>query len=121
MKTIDRIMLFIKHMKLSARKFDISIGASNGYTLRMHKNNASVGSDVIEKILKVYPRINLVWLMTGKGEMFLPAEEFATSEVAPSIIEQIVNERIDARMIEERKQLKKEIIAEIDQEIKANS
>ena len=37
MKTVDRLMQFIAHEGLSARKFDLSIGASNGYTLRMKK------------------------------------------------------------------------------------
>ena len=59
-------MLVIKHLGISARQFDISIGTANGYILRMQKNNASVGSDVIECIIQVYPEINLVWLITGQ-------------------------------------------------------
>ena len=74
-KTIDRLMQFIKFAGLSARQFDLSIGASNGYTLRMVKNNASIGSDVIENILKVYPQLNVVWLITGEGEMLKKKEE----------------------------------------------
>jgi hypothetical protein len=45
---------------MSTRQFDLSIGTGNSYTLRMQKNNASVGSNVIERIAKVYPQINLV-------------------------------------------------------------
>ena len=70
----------IKHLNLSARQFDLSISASNGYTLRMQKNNASVGSDVIERIVKLYPQVNLVWLITGKGDMLLEEQ----SAVSPS-------------------------------------
>jgi len=69
LKTIDRLMQFIQYVGLSARQFDISIGASNGYTLRMKKNHASIGSDVIETIIRTYPQLDLVWLMTGEGEM----------------------------------------------------
>jgi hypothetical protein len=47
-------------MGMSARQFDLSIGTANGYILRMEKNNASVVSDVIERIAKKYPKINLV-------------------------------------------------------------
>ena len=61
----------VSALELSARQFDISIGTANGYTLRMKKNNASVGSDVIERIKQKYPQVNLVWLITGKGEMFI--------------------------------------------------
>ena len=74
-KTIDRLMQFIEHAGLSARQFDLSIGASNGYTLRMRKNHASIGSDVIENIVKTYPQLNLIWLITGEGEMLNPGIE----------------------------------------------
>ena len=74
-KTIDRLMQFIEHAGLSARQFDLSIGASNGYTLRMRKNHASIGSDVIENIVRTYPQLNLIWLITGEGEMLNPGIE----------------------------------------------
>jgi len=51
-KTINRIVKLLDTLNLSARQFDLSIGTGNGYTLRMQKNNASVGSDVIERIIK---------------------------------------------------------------------
>ena len=70
-KTVHRIIELISELKLSARQFDISIGTANGYILRMQKNNASVGSDVIERIIKEYPQVNLVWLITGKGDMYI--------------------------------------------------
>lgn len=69
LKTIDRLIQFVQYTGLSARQFDLSIGVSNGYTLRMQKNNASIGSDVLEKILEVYPQLDVVWLLTGQGEM----------------------------------------------------
>ena len=68
-KTIDRLILFIEYTGLSARKFDLSIGASNGYILRMKKNKASIGSDILEKIIDKYPQLNIIWLLTGKGSM----------------------------------------------------
>ena len=78
LKTIDRLMQFIKHAGLSARQFDMSIGAGNGYTLRMIKNHASVGSDVIETILRTYPQLNVVWLITGEGEMIKKSKKEKT-------------------------------------------
>lgn len=118
-KTIGRIMMLIQHLNLSARKFDISIGASNGYILRMNKNNASVGSDVIEKIIEVYPQVNLIWLITGKGPMLLPEYADSTEPINPSLIEDIVNQKIEAKMKEEKAALMKQILAEIDMEIES--
>ena len=108
LKTIDRLWQFIQYAGLSARQFDLSIGASNGYTLRMKKNHASIGSDVIETILRTYPQLNVVWLLTGEGEMLLPEKQptFASYEQLPSekqaeierLIEQKVKERQDEQL-----------------------
>ena len=119
-KTIDRLMQFIKFAGLSARQFDISIGASNGYTLRMKKNNASIGSDVIENILKVYPQLNVVWLITGQGEMLKKKEEpeILDFEQLPKSrqqeIEDLIEQKIKERQEEELKHLLKEVTEEIE-------
>ena len=119
-KTIDRLMQFIKFAGLSARQFDISIGASNGYTLRMKKNNASIGSDVIENILKVYPQLNVAWLITGEGEMLKKQEEpeILDFDQLPKTrkqeIEQLIEGKIKEKQEEELKRLLKEVTEEIE-------
>ncbi|WP_430410157.1 hypothetical protein [Kordia sp.] len=69
MKIIDRIVKFIKYKNLSMRAFDISIGVGNGYTSKQAKTKASVGSDVLEKIIDQYPDLSPLWLLTGEGDM----------------------------------------------------
>lgn len=69
MKIIDRILLFIQHKNLSMRMFDKSISVGNGYTSKQSKSKASVGSDVLERIIDTYPDLNPMWLLTGEGEM----------------------------------------------------
>ena len=118
-KTIDRLMQFIKHAGLSARQFDISIGASNGYTLRMSKNKASIGSDVIETILRTYPDLNVVWLLTGDGAMLKSQmdEEILDFENLPpgkqKEIERIIEEKIREKQREELKEILKEVTSEM--------
>ncbi|PTX63752.1 hypothetical protein C8N46_101357 [Kordia periserrulae] len=51
------------------RMFDKSISVGNGYTSKQSKANASVGSDVLERIIDTYPDLNPLWLLTGEGEM----------------------------------------------------
>ena len=115
-KTINRIIQLIDQLGISARQFDISIGAANGYTLRMEKNNASVGSDVIERIVKKYPKLNLVWLITGKGPMFL--EDSNHTETSNTVdIDVLVNEKFNEKWSQEKKELLDEIINEIREEI----
>ena len=87
-------------MNLSARQFDLSIGSANGYTLRMVKNNASVGSDVIEKIANVYPDVNLVWLITGQGDMFVRQdnnEPKISDEQVEALIENKISNKIQSK------------------------
>ncbi|MEY8848971.1 hypothetical protein AB9K26_09155 [Psychroserpens sp. XS_ASV72] len=110
-KTIHRIIELVSELKLSARQFDISIGAANGYTLRMKKNNASVGSDVIERIVKEYPQVNLVWLITGKGSMFIAEPKTKVNSKAD--IEEYIDNRIKSESSDEKKKLLNEILKEI--------
>ena len=113
-------MQFIKYAGISARQFDLSIGAANGYTLRMQKNSASIGSDVIENILKVYPQLNVVWLLTGVGDILkndendlkLDFEELSNEK--QSEIETIIERKIRGRQEQELKQLLKEVTKEIE-------
>ena len=113
-------MAFIENSELSARQFYLSIGASNGYILRMKKNNASIGSDVIENIIKTYPQLNIIWLLTGKGQMLNQPEtpEFNDFDEIPLSrqreIERIIEEKIRERQDEERKRLLREVSKEIE-------
>ena len=118
LKTVDRLMQFIEFAGLSARQFDLSIGASNGYTLRMKKNHASIGSDVIESIIKTYPQLNLIWLMTGEGEMLNPDKEVLRTGKLPQAqlneIEKVVEAKIRERQEKELRELLKEVTEEIE-------
>ena len=115
-KTINRIVDFIHQMDMSVRQFDISIGAANGYTLRMEKNNASVGSDVIERIVKKYPKLNLVWLITGNGPMFI--DELNVVSPVKIDVEAFINEKLNEKWSTEKKELLDEIIREINEQKK---
>lgn len=122
LKTVDRLMIFIKESGLSARKFDLSIGASNGYTLRMSKKRASIGSDVIERILKIYPDLNVVWLLTGEGHMLKSqekAEVLDFDRLPPSKqreIEQIIEKKIKEKQNEQLKSMIREVAESLNTE-----
>lgn len=120
-KAIDRIFSIIQSLGMSARQFDMSIGASNGYTLRMKKNNASVGSDILERIVEKYPFVNITWVVTGKGTMF--GTENTTSadssvnhdkRLTYKEVEAIIEQKIKAHQERELKNLMDQIKNEID-------
>lgn len=111
-KTVHRIIKVIEYLNLSARQFDISIGTGNGYILRMKKNNASVGSDVIERIIEVYPQINLVWLITGKGSMLIQNNH---TEIKKSVeIEDYIDKKINQTWHDKKNELVNDILKRID-------
>jgi hypothetical protein len=83
----------------------------------MYKNNASVGSDVIERIKEVYPQINLIWLITGKGEMLIK-ETPKPKNISPEDIEAYITTHFNEKWSKEKKELMDEILKEIDSEIK---
>lgn len=63
-----RLLRYIEAIGSNPRKFSISIGKSDGY-IRTIKG--SIGSDIIGDILRVYPSLNIYWLIIGEGEMLL--------------------------------------------------
>jgi len=69
MTIVDRIILIAENKGLSINKFSQKIGVSNAYFSKQKKNNANVGSQIIENIVSIYPDINLKWLVTGEGQM----------------------------------------------------
>ena len=84
----------------------------------MKKNRASIGSDVIETVLKTYPQLDLVWLMTGEGEMIKPDSTILRSGKLPKAqiaqIEQIVEAKMKEHHINEIRDLLKEVTEEIE-------
>jgi len=69
MNTIERIKQYIDHKGINIRKFELSVGFSNGSFGSQLKNKKSIGVDKLENILNVYSDINPTWLITGEGTM----------------------------------------------------
>lgn len=110
-KAIDRVLKVIDALGISARQFDMSIGTTNGYCLRMHKNHASIGSDIIERISRKYPKVNLVWLITGKGDMFLEPKD--QPHFSDAQIDAMIHEKVNEKIEIERQKLLDQVNAEI--------
>lgn len=85
----DRLVAFINAMGLNYTEFGNKIGVSNSYVTSMR---TSVSPDKFAKIASAYPQLNIVWLMTGEGEMFNDGYQPETNNV-----------RLFARMIKEVK------------------
>lgn len=69
MSTIQNIYHFIENQQLSVSEFSKKIGVSNGYFAKQRTADGAISSNIIEKIVSVYPELNINWLVTGKGSI----------------------------------------------------
>jgi phage repressor protein C with HTH and peptisase S24 domain len=67
MSTIQRILKIIELKQISKREFYLRTGLSNGFL----DKSQHIGTDKVEKILSVFPDVNLEWLILGRGEMLI--------------------------------------------------
>ncbi|MCZ4693902.1 helix-turn-helix transcriptional regulator [Ancylomarina euxinus] len=79
-----RILEFAEEQQITKKLFfeKLNVSASN---FRSQSLKSEVGSDVLAKISSTFPNINLVWLLTGKGEMLLSGEEKVINELTPCV------------------------------------
>lgn len=62
----DRLEYYIAHKGLSVRRFEILIGASNGYVSNIKLNITPAKQ---KQIQSAFPDLNMSWVLTGEGEM----------------------------------------------------
>lgn len=62
----ERLLQFLEVNGISQRRFEKSIGVSDGYVNDM---KSSLSPQLIQSILCVYPGLNKTWLISGEGDM----------------------------------------------------
>lgn len=67
----ERLTAFCKAKGISRASFSLSIGRARNYVETIR---SSVTPSALDVIRKVYPELNVLWLMTGEGEMFNPID-----------------------------------------------
>ena len=101
MKPIERIQIFMHFKKISPHAFEQKIDLSNGYFSKQLKNLGSVGSDILIKIYLAYPELDILWILTGEGQMLKLAEK-ESQQIDDIILEDFTN-----KYTSENKKLKK--------------
>ncbi|HOE90996.1 MAG: helix-turn-helix transcriptional regulator [Candidatus Cloacimonetes bacterium] len=94
MKTGDRLKEIRRKLKLSQIAFSDSIGVTQPAISLMEKNASAPSAEVLNNIRKTY-NIDLNWLLSGQGEMFLTKIEEKST--------------IETRLIQSRDELQKQI------------
>ena len=105
MKAIHRIREIIDHYRLSVSAFEKSITMSNNSIQIALKREASVKDEVLNKILKAYPDIDPVWLLTGEGTMFKEKEKQEQQAKESETVDQFIERKIDAAVVEKMEEV----------------
>ena len=90
MKPIERIAIFIHFKKISPHAFEQKINLSNGYFSKQLKHLGSVGSDILIKIYQAYPELDILWILTGEGQMLKESAQ-QSQQIDDIILEDFTN------------------------------
>ena len=76
---IERFVRFHKHLQLTEmyggrNLLEERLEVSNGYITKTLARKSAMGSDLLERIMRLFPQLNIVWLLTGDGDMILEGE-----------------------------------------------
>ena len=120
MSVIKRLKDFIKSQGLTISGFEKDINVSNGYVNSISKG---IGGEVLLSILEKSPKLNIDWLLTGKGSML--KEDTSKPVNTPEDMGQVallqqensfLKEKIT--LLEENKILQAKEIKRLEEEIK---
>ena len=81
MEITQRIKKFIDYKGITKYEFHKVNGFSNGFL----DKDREIGTNKCAKILENYPEINLIWLLTGKGEMLVRGSEDTSKVEEPAV------------------------------------
>jgi len=77
-----RLIEFLKYLKIGQDKFAKKVGVSRGYVNNIQDN---ITVKTMDKIIKAYPQLNKIWLLTGEGEMLNNHSEKTPNEINKTI------------------------------------
>ena len=64
----ERLIVLAKALNISPNQFSLSIGRDRSYVKKITKE---IQTDALRSIFNTYPNVNLVWIITGKGDIFI--------------------------------------------------
>lgn len=98
---LKRLKQYIDYKGITVSGFERSIQISNASFGKSLQKGGTIGADKLEKILKIYPDINLYWLITGKGEMIIENKNLVNE---PEVEYKIDEPKISIECLKKREQ-----------------
>lgn len=94
-----RLFLLASEFGLSPNQFSIKIGRDRSY---LHKIAKEVQSDALRDIFTTFPSANIVWIITGEGDMLLNEGDDTLRSSDASLLLRLFNEeRLKTSKLEE--------------------
>lgn len=75
-----RLQKLIHSLGLSSAQFADEVGVQRSSVSHVISGRNKPSMDFIEKILKIYPKVNADWLILGSGDMFKGSDLFSMSQ-----------------------------------------
>jgi hypothetical protein len=84
----ERLRKFVEYKGTGRNRFEELVGISSGY---LSTKSPSVGSEIIERIVRIYHDLNIEWLVTGQGKMIKSPYPSETGTAAESNYRKLVH------------------------------
>ncbi|MDR1128121.1 MAG: helix-turn-helix domain-containing protein [Treponema sp.] len=112
MKNFERLKIIRETIGANQSEFARTLGFASSFISGIERNKKDVSRELLQKLLQIY-QVNINWLLSGEGEMFL-----GNPERSPKILEKlslgaIIDQRlekIEAQIAQIEGQLKKKSI-----------
>ena len=68
------------------------------YITKTFSKKSAMGSDLLERIMRLFPQLNIVWLLTGEGDMILEEDDskYQVKDYRDTIINKMKDDLRDA-------------------------
>lgn len=80
----ERLKQIIEYYGITPHRFSKEVGLSEGTIRKVLSENTSLKSENLQKMSQTFPDINLDWLITGRGSMFLNETKHFSNAPSPS-------------------------------------
>ncbi|WP_291585869.1 hypothetical protein [Bacteroides sp.] len=91
----ERLVQLCDALNVTPNQFSLQIGKSREF---IRKITGEIGSDALRNIIRIYPTINIMWIITGEGEKFLSPDNSGSND-----------NNLTNYLKEENKELKEEV------------
>lgn len=111
-----RLQQLIKALNMNQSKFAKHLGVTQPNISRMVTGESRISTEILNRIILAYKNVNLHWLLTGEGEMFILEPDEKPTQIIEPVGRKAVTgkgrledleERVE-RLEEEIKRLKKD-------------